>query len=186
MEDKTPVDMKNEDTNVTEESMVSVRNIVIEQYAIYLGINPSEDKDLMWIARDGYSAEVPEPWVECTDEEGECYYYNKETKERKWEHPMDEYYKELYQSEKAKKVLNKNKEDGVGDNKEDGVEDSKEDDIEFEDYEEVINKQIGAPPENPNLIKEIAINDNQVNDVIDTERKKEITNEYKEEMKVNV
>eukprot|EP00826_Nyctotherus_ovalis_P052690 TRINITY_DN6736_c0_g1_i2.p5 TRINITY_DN6736_c0_g1~~TRINITY_DN6736_c0_g1_i2.p5 ORF type:complete len:105 (-),score=30.11 TRINITY_DN6736_c0_g1_i2:49-363(-) len=66
-------------------------------------MDPNADADLMWIAREGYLAPVPSPWIQCTDSEGETYFYNKETEEKKWEHPMDGYYKEMYLREKAKK-----------------------------------------------------------------------------------
>ena len=68
-----------------------------------------EDKDLLYIARDGLKASLPEHWRICRTKEGEIYYFNLETSESKLEHPLDDYYKKQYLSKKNLKKRNKEK-----------------------------------------------------------------------------
>ena len=61
------------------------------------------EKDLMWIAREGLKAPLPEHWKPCkTPGTGDIYYFNFQTGDSVWEHPCDEHYKSLYAAEKAK------------------------------------------------------------------------------------
>ena len=71
--------------------------------------------DLLWIAKEAYIAPVPEPWEEQFTEDGDAIYYNKKTKTKSINHPLDNYYRDLYKAEKAKKVHmnNINIQDGV-------------------------------------------------------------------------
>lgn len=66
-----------------------------------------EDNDLLYIAREGLKAPLPEPWKPCKTREGEIYYFNFESGESDWEHPCDRYYKQLYQETKAKRFESK-------------------------------------------------------------------------------
>jgi len=76
----------------------------IIDYAEWLGMDPQKDKDLLWIAKAGLKAPLPRPWKPCqTNEEGEIFYFNFETGESVWDHPCDEYHRQLFQKEKAKK-----------------------------------------------------------------------------------
>ena len=75
----------------------------ILEYADYLGINPSEDQDLLYLAKEGLKAPLPEDWKPCQNREGKIYYFNFKTKQSQWEHPCDQYYKKLYQELKRKK-----------------------------------------------------------------------------------
>ena len=79
-------------------------SIELEEYAVYLGMDPVEDADLIWIAKEGFMASVPEPWMQCENNDGETYFFNKKTNQATWSHPLDAHYKELYQKEKAKKM----------------------------------------------------------------------------------
>lgn len=79
----------------------------IAEYAEMLGFNLSEDKDLLWIARDGLKAPLPENWRAVGTSEGDVYYYNTVTEETSWDHPMDEFYKQKYEQEKRKKMAAK-------------------------------------------------------------------------------
>jgi hypothetical protein len=83
----------------------------IQEYAEYLGIDLEEDKDLLYIARDGLRAPLPEPWKACRTQEGEIYYYNTDTSLSRWEHPLDEFYRKQYQTLKAQKSQRKEKKD---------------------------------------------------------------------------
>jgi hypothetical protein len=62
-----------------------------------------EDSDLLYIAREGLKAPLPEPWKPCKTRDGEIYYFNFESGESDWEHPCDRYYKQLYQETKGKR-----------------------------------------------------------------------------------
>ena len=71
------------------------------EYAKWLGMDPVKEKELMWIAREGLKAPLPEHWKPCRTGGEELYYFNFQTGESMWEHPCDEYYKNLYATEKA-------------------------------------------------------------------------------------
>ncbi|CAM9657425.1 unnamed protein product, partial [Discosporangium mesarthrocarpum] len=67
----------------------------ITRHATYLGINPN-DKKYLWIAEEALNADVPEGWVTGVGEgeyEGLIYYYNEETGESTWDHPLDQHYR---------------------------------------------------------------------------------------------
>lgn len=66
-------------------------------------MNLEEDKDLLYIAREGLKAPLPEPWKACRTKENEIYYFNFATGDSTWEHPLDEFYMKKYQEMKAKK-----------------------------------------------------------------------------------
>jgi len=83
-----------------------IRVLEIIDYARYLGMNPREDKDLLWIAKEGLKAPLPEPWRPCRTDSQEIYYFNFETEESMLEHPCDQYYRQVYQEEKRKKMIN--------------------------------------------------------------------------------
>ena len=68
----------------------------IVEYAAYLGMHPVTDVHLLWVARDALHASVPAPWVEGLDMRERLYYYNTVTEETLREHPLDEYYRQLY------------------------------------------------------------------------------------------
>ena len=72
----------------------------IMEFAEYLGMDPVEDGDLLWIAEQARNAPLPAPWSEHQDEGGNTYYYNSATDDSVWEHPLDEYYRNLYRKHK--------------------------------------------------------------------------------------
>lgn len=45
----------------------------LEAYARYLGLDPVADAELMWIAKEGLSAPLPDAWAEFVDETGHIY-----------------------------------------------------------------------------------------------------------------
>ena len=71
------------------------------EYAKWLGMDLDADKDLWWIAREGLKAPLPENWKPCkTTDTEEIYYFNFATGASTWDHPCDEYYRNLYEKEK--------------------------------------------------------------------------------------
>ena len=75
----------------------------IMEFAEYLGMDPVEDGDLLWIAEQARNAPLPAPWSEHQGEDGNTYYYNSATDDSVWEHPLDEYYRNLYRKHKDEK-----------------------------------------------------------------------------------
>jgi hypothetical protein len=77
----------------------------ILEYAEFLGLDMEKDKDLLWIAREGLKAPLPEPWKPCKTDDGssKVYYFNFNTGASIWEHPCDIKYKKLFEEEKAKR-----------------------------------------------------------------------------------
>ena len=77
----------------------------VVSFAEYLGFDTKAHPDLLWIAEQARSAPLPEPWTEHSDEaQQNTYYSNPETQESIWEHPLDEYFKNLYERHKAMKT----------------------------------------------------------------------------------
>jgi len=74
----------------------------ILEYAKWLGMDAERENDLMWLAREGLKAPLPDNWKPCKSPDGEIYYFNFSSGESVWDHPCDEYYKKLYSEEKAK------------------------------------------------------------------------------------
>jgi centrosomal protein CEP164 len=68
-------------------------------------MNIEEDKDLMWIAREGLKTPLPDGWKACQTKNEEIFYFNFITGESKWEHPLDSHYKNLYSNEKNRKSI---------------------------------------------------------------------------------
>ena len=85
----------------------------VEEYAEWLGMSREEDCDLFYIAKEGLKAPLPKPWKPCQSADSEIFYFNFETLESTWEHPCDEYYRKLFNEEKAKRQ-NGGVADGVG------------------------------------------------------------------------
>eukprot|EP00667_Euglena_gracilis_P031493 EG_transcript_45794 len=70
------------------------------EYAQWLGMDPEQDADLLWIAREGLKAPLPEHWRPCRTATGEVYFFNFATGESMWDHPLDAHFKQLYVIEK--------------------------------------------------------------------------------------
>ena len=69
----------------------------VEECAAYLGIDTVMERHLLWIAEEALLAPLPLPWKEYFDDNREVYFYNSETDLSTREHPMDVFYRELYQ-----------------------------------------------------------------------------------------
>ena len=57
---------------------------------------------LLLYAPQGLVTPLPEGWKPCAAPSGELYYFNFDTGESVWEHPGDEYYRNLVDIERAK------------------------------------------------------------------------------------
>lgn len=75
----------------------------ITEYAEWLGMDPAQDQDLYWIARDGLKAPLPAAWKPCQSGDGNVFYFNFETGESVWEHPCDEHYRRVYRRAKMRR-----------------------------------------------------------------------------------
>ncbi|RNA17857.1 hypothetical protein BpHYR1_047980 [Brachionus plicatilis] len=79
----------------------------IVEYAKYIGIEPDQEPELMWIARQGVKAPLPKGWKAVHDPlQEELYYFNFETGESIWDHPCDKDYKNLVINERKIVQLN--------------------------------------------------------------------------------
>lgn len=94
---------------VLEEDLEYVSTQVdIEEYAEWLGMQLPEDRDYLWIAEKGLKSALPSEWVVCLADGAEAqgaaevFFFNRTTGESTWEHPCDEYYRRLFQKEKAR------------------------------------------------------------------------------------
>lgn len=74
----------------------------LEEYAEYIGIDPAKEPELMWIAKEGLRAPLPEGWRACLTNDNEIYYFNFQSGNSLWDHPMDEQYREMVVAERAK------------------------------------------------------------------------------------
>ena len=75
------------------------------EYAVYLGMEPKEDADLLWIAEEALTAGEPEGWEEQMDPNGNLYYRSTVTGQSSRQHPLDEYYQNLYLKLKMQRMM---------------------------------------------------------------------------------
>mmetsp|Transcript_28526 Transcript_28526/g.46232 ORF Transcript_28526/g.46232 Transcript_28526/m.46232 type:complete len:173 (+) Transcript_28526:124-642(+) len=64
------------------------------RYAEYLGVDPANDFDLLWIVNEAWNAPLPSGWTEHVGPNGHVFYYNSDTDSSQWLHPLDEVYRE--------------------------------------------------------------------------------------------
>jgi chromosome segregation ATPase len=74
----------------------------ILEHARFLGMDPEEHEHLLWIAEEALTAQLPENWEQGVSDDGTPYHFNTKTNESMWEHPLDEHYRQLFQSELVK------------------------------------------------------------------------------------
>ncbi|XP_075892116.1 uncharacterized protein cep164 isoform X2 [Nelusetta ayraudi] len=89
----------------------------ILEYAREIGIDPSNEPELLWLAREGIVAPLPPEWKPCQDVTSDIYYFNFSTGQSIWEHPCDEHYRNLVAQER-KRALNATGGAGVKNDKE--------------------------------------------------------------------
>ena len=84
-------------------------------HAVHLGIDPNtSDREFLWLVEEARVAPLPAGWSEhscdincpapvyrnlqdphVAESESVVYYYNRQSGESAWEHPMDDYYRKL-------------------------------------------------------------------------------------------
>ncbi|XP_062607085.1 trichohyalin-like isoform X3 [Saccostrea cucullata] len=79
----------------------------IFEYAQIIGIDPKTEPHLIYIAREGISAPLPDHWRPCQDPKGDIYYFNFATGESIWDHPCDEFYRRMVMEERKKLAMNR-------------------------------------------------------------------------------
>jgi len=76
----------------------------IVDYAVYLGMDPEADKELLYIAEWALTAPLPDGWTEHSDASGNEFYYNAMTGVSTYEHPLDEQYRSYYRQIKEQQA----------------------------------------------------------------------------------
>ncbi|KAK3782720.1 hypothetical protein RRG08_037719 [Elysia crispata] len=79
----------------------------IQEYAASIGIDVKKEPHLMFVAREGINAPLPEHWRPCQAPTGDVYYFNFATGESIWDHPCDEFYKSMVLEERKRFALEK-------------------------------------------------------------------------------
>ncbi|XP_069003642.1 centrosomal protein of 164 kDa-like isoform X2 [Embiotoca jacksoni] len=77
----------------------------IQEYAREIGIDPDDEPELLWLAREGIVAPLPPEWKPCQDVTGDIYYFNFSTGQSTWDHPCDEHYRRLVDQERERAQL---------------------------------------------------------------------------------
>lgn len=79
----------------------------IKEYAQWLGADIETDQDLFYIAREALMSDLPKEWkIYQKNDGGDPFFFNTKTGESIWDHPLDDYYKELFREEKQMKTQN--------------------------------------------------------------------------------
>lgn len=74
----------------------------LNEQAIRLGMDPSRDRDFLWLAEESLRAPLPAGWEMANDERcGLPYFFNESTGETQWDHPSDEVYRRRFERLKA-------------------------------------------------------------------------------------
>ena len=101
----------------------------LAEFADFMDVNSETEGYLLYIVAESMTQPLPVDWAEVEDESsGRTYYYNQNTNETSWEHPLDQYYKNLIFIERKNGGLQ-------GEDVED-VEDEEEEEEEEEEDEE--------------------------------------------------
>ncbi|XP_036821472.1 centrosomal protein of 164 kDa isoform X2 [Oncorhynchus mykiss] len=74
----------------------------IHEYAREIGIDPNQEPELLWLAREGIVAPLPPEWKPCQDVSGDVYYFNFSSGQSTWDHPCDEQYRSLVKQERER------------------------------------------------------------------------------------
>ncbi|XP_072249032.1 uncharacterized protein [Leuresthes tenuis] len=77
----------------------------IHEYAREIGIDPDNEPELLWLAREGIVAPLPPEWKPCQDVTGDIYYFNFSSGQSTWDHPCDEHYRSLVSQERERAQL---------------------------------------------------------------------------------
>ncbi|XP_075264458.1 uncharacterized protein LOC142356431, partial [Convolutriloba macropyga] len=101
---------------VIDENYVPNEDEIYEYAQDILEIDPENEPELLWIAKEGLRATLPKQWKPCQDLNGDLYYFNFTTGESSWDHPCDEYYRNEVLKEREK-LANKKEKKGKKKNK---------------------------------------------------------------------
>lgn len=77
----------------------------IEEYAKFLGIDVPSEPQLLWVARKGLKEPLPSEWKACKTDTEEVYYFNFQTGDSIWEHPLDDVFKQNVTDERSRLQL---------------------------------------------------------------------------------
>lgn len=92
----------------------------VKDYALKIGINPETEPHLLHFARDGLMQALPAGWKPCYDEELQSwYYFNFRSGESRWEHPLDDVYRNLVRKVRSESISSAGEEDSKTSAKED-------------------------------------------------------------------
>ncbi|XP_060865037.1 uncharacterized protein PF3D7_1120600 isoform X2 [Metopolophium dirhodum] len=76
--------------------------IEIEEHASRLGIDIAKEIHLLSIAKQCLLEPLPSDWFPCyIEKENKYFYYNKQSKISQWEHPVDEYYRQIVEKTRS-------------------------------------------------------------------------------------
>ena len=73
-------------------------------YFAWLGMVSPDHDDLRWMCRAALKEPLPEGWKACRTSDGEVFYYNFNSGESVWDHPVDTRYRKLFEEEKCKRA----------------------------------------------------------------------------------
>ncbi|EQC28566.1 hypothetical protein SDRG_13644 [Saprolegnia diclina VS20] len=79
----------------------------LHEHARTLGLDPIQEAQYLWIVEEALTAPLPDDWEQGETDDGTIYYFNVNSEESIWEHPMDGHYKEMIAKKKeedAKKL----------------------------------------------------------------------------------
>merc|ERR1712070_1251156 len=88
-------------------------------FAADLGIAPADVTQYMWICEEALAPAVLGEWQPHVDERGGVFFYSGTDGSSRWEHPLEEYYHNLYLSLKSenlhvRQVSEDDAQDGTG------------------------------------------------------------------------
>ncbi|KAH8373218.1 hypothetical protein KR009_004225, partial [Drosophila setifemur] len=85
----------------------------INDYAKLIGIEPHNERNFLYLAKEGLMAALPQDWKICySEEKSGHYYHNTRTKQSQWDHPLDEVYRDLVKQARHKASLVETTDDG--------------------------------------------------------------------------
>ncbi|KAF1316297.1 Centrosomal protein, partial [Globisporangium splendens] len=73
----------------------------LRDHAVSLGVDPDAEPHLMAVVEEALLVALPDGWEQGETEDGTLYYFNSNTEESIWEHPLDEHYREVIQTKKS-------------------------------------------------------------------------------------
>jgi hypothetical protein len=79
---------------VAEEHGVALEELL--EFAVFMEVDTAKETYLLTVVAEAISAPLPPDWIELEDAgSGQAYYCNQKTQQTTWEHPLDQYFKNL-------------------------------------------------------------------------------------------